>query len=51
MAENNLVDLIRWLRSGKRPHYVLLPKSEYLAKWQTWGLPSPEAAADLLASK
>ena len=51
MSEANLVELIRWMRSGKRPHYVLLPKSEYLTKWQAWGLPSPEAATDLLASK
>jgi len=51
MAEENLVQLIRWLRAGKRPHYALLPKSEYLAKWQAWGLPSPDAAADLLGSR
>ena len=48
MAEENLVDLIRWLRASKKPHYALLPKAEYLAKWKAWGLPSPEAAAGLL---
>ncbi len=41
MAEENLVALIRWLRAGKHPHYVLLPRSEYAAKWKAWGLPPP----------
>lgn len=48
MAEESLVTLIRWLRAEKNPHYVLLPREEYLAKWKAWGLPSPEAAAALL---
>jgi hypothetical protein len=48
MAESNLVKLIQWLRAGKKPHYLLLPKAEYLAKWQAWGLPSPDEAAALL---
>jgi L,D-peptidoglycan transpeptidase YkuD (ErfK/YbiS/YcfS/YnhG family) len=48
MAESNLVSLIRWLRAAKKPHYALLPKQEYLAKWQAWGLPSPEEASALL---
>jgi L,D-peptidoglycan transpeptidase YkuD (ErfK/YbiS/YcfS/YnhG family) len=48
MAEANLVQLIRWLRAGKKPHYALLPRAEYEAKWQAWGLPSPEEAAALL---
>ena len=47
MAEENLLTLIRWLRADKRPHYALLPREEYLAKWEEWGLPSPEAAAAL----
>jgi L,D-peptidoglycan transpeptidase YkuD (ErfK/YbiS/YcfS/YnhG family) len=45
MAEENLLTLIRWLRAGKNPHYALLPREEYLAKWKAWGLPSPEVAA------
>lgn len=49
MAEENLVSLIRWLRADQRPHYALLPNSEYLAKWKAWGLPSPEAAAALVS--
>lgn len=45
MAEEDLVTVIRWLRSAQNPHYVLLPKSEYQTKWKPWGLPSPEAAS------
>jgi L,D-peptidoglycan transpeptidase YkuD (ErfK/YbiS/YcfS/YnhG family) len=48
MAEDNLVRMIRWLRADQRPHYALLPRAEYLAKWQAWGLPSPQEAAALL---
>jgi L,D-peptidoglycan transpeptidase YkuD (ErfK/YbiS/YcfS/YnhG family) len=39
MAEENLVELIRWLRAGKNPHYLLLPWNEYRAKQKIWGLP------------
>lgn len=48
MAEESLVPLIRWLRAEQRPHYALLPRAEYEAKWKAWGLPSPQAAAALL---
>ncbi len=48
MAEGNLVNLIRFLRAEKKPHYALLPRAEYEKKWKTWGLPSPQAAAALL---
>jgi L,D-peptidoglycan transpeptidase YkuD (ErfK/YbiS/YcfS/YnhG family) len=51
MAEGDLVSLIRWLRADQRPHYALLPQSEYLAKWKDWGLPSPEAAAALVKAR
>ncbi len=44
MAEENLVKLIRWLRAEQRPHYALLPRSEYLVKWKAWGLPPPDPA-------
>lgn len=47
MAEENLVNLVRWLRAGKHPHYALLPWDEYQRKWQEWGLPSPEAARQI----
>ncbi len=48
MAEDNLVKMIRWLRADQRPHYALLPRSEYEAKWKAWGLPSPQEAAAVL---
>jgi L,D-peptidoglycan transpeptidase YkuD (ErfK/YbiS/YcfS/YnhG family) len=48
MAQSDLIAFIRWLRSDQRPHYALLPKSEYFAKWKAWGLPKPEEAAALL---
>jgi L,D-peptidoglycan transpeptidase YkuD (ErfK/YbiS/YcfS/YnhG family) len=48
MAENDLVQLMRWLRADARPHYALLPRAEYLRLWKDWGLPSPEAAQGLL---
>ena len=48
MAEENLVRLIRFLRVEARPHYALLPRGEYEAKWKGWGLPSPVDAAALL---
>jgi L,D-peptidoglycan transpeptidase YkuD (ErfK/YbiS/YcfS/YnhG family) len=51
MAEENLVQLIKWLRADQRPHYALLTRAEYLAKWKTWGLPSPQEAAALLPAK
>ncbi len=43
MAEENLVRLIRWLRAGKHPRYVLLPWAEYQKKWREWDLPDPAA--------
>ncbi len=41
MAEGELAKLIRWLRAADHPQYVLLPREEYLRKWQEWGLPDP----------
>ncbi|MDQ2867301.1 MAG: hypothetical protein M3R59_02650 [Verrucomicrobiota bacterium] len=41
MAVENLVDLISWLRAPLNPCYVLLPETEYRAKWQSWKLPNP----------
>jgi len=41
MAESDLVKLITWLRAPRNPYYVLLPASEYSAKWQEWHLPAP----------
>lgn len=51
MVEGDLVNLMRWLRADQRPHYALLPRAEYEAKWKAWGLPSPQEAAALLPAK
>lgn len=50
MAESDLVKLIRWLRSDARPHYVLLPRDEYRARWTAWGLPPPEKVAAVIGT-
>lgn len=47
MAEENLVALVRWLRAGQHPHYVLLPWSEYQRKWRAWGLPASEVVREI----
>lgn len=51
MAEANLVNLIRWLRADQRPHYALLPRGEYEAKWKGWGLPSPQEARSVIGDR
>lgn len=43
MAEEDLLTMIRWLRAERKPHYVLLPYPEYLARIESWGLPPVEA--------
>ena len=49
MAENALVELICWLRASANPEYVCLPRSEYLNRWRTWGLPDPAATGFVLS--
>ncbi len=39
MAEDNLVQLIKWLRAERHPCYVLLPHAVYLTKAADWNLP------------
>ena len=39
MAEDNLTQLMRWLREDKHPYYVLLPKAEYEKVRTAWRLP------------
>lgn len=39
MAEDNMDALLKWLDPALHPRYVALPKAEYLAKQQAWGLP------------
>lgn len=43
MAEPALLDLVVWLRTTANPHYVLLPRAEYMRLWTAWGLPAPDA--------
>lgn len=47
MTQPAIVRLIRWLRKGDNPHYVLLPREEYLRLWKTWGLPDPKISPAL----
>ncbi|MBN8709062.1 MAG: L,D-transpeptidase family protein [Verrucomicrobia bacterium] len=47
MTQPSIVRLIRWLRKGDTPHYVLLPREEYLRLWKTWGLPDPKTSPAL----
>ena len=44
MAEPALRELVIWLRAAAAPHYVVLPRAEYLRLWQAWGLPPPDPA-------
>jgi len=48
MPRASIEKIVTWLRAPKKPQYVLLPRGEYLARWQAWGLPSPKEAAALL---
>jgi len=40
MAEPDLHDLVVWLRAAAKPHYVLLPRTEYERLAPAWGLPA-----------
>lgn len=40
MAEPNMDALLAWLNPNKHPRYVALPRAEYRAKQQEWGLPA-----------
>jgi hypothetical protein len=39
MAEQNLVQLITWLRAARHPCYVLVPRAVYREKMNAWNLP------------
>ena len=39
MAQENLEAMIRWLDPAASPHYVLLPRADYLALRNSWRLP------------
>jgi len=47
MTQPAIVRLIRWLRKADDPHYVLLPREEYLRLWKPWGLPDPKSSPSL----
>lgn len=42
MARADLLTLLQHLRPALQPHYLLLPRAEYAARIQSWGLP-PQA--------
>lgn len=39
MAEPALRQIVLWLRAAAKPHYALLPETEYAKHAQSWGLP------------
>lgn len=41
MAEKDIIGMMRWLKESQKPHYAVLPWSEYQKKWASWGLPKP----------
>ena len=47
MTQPSIVRLIRWLRKEDNPHYVLLPREQYLRLWKAWGLPDPKTSPEL----
>jgi len=42
MPRERLVEVINWLEPGSEARYVVLSEADYQAKWQEWGLPSPD---------
>jgi L,D-peptidoglycan transpeptidase YkuD (ErfK/YbiS/YcfS/YnhG family) len=42
MAEEDLIQMIKWLRPSKNPCYALLTAHDYSAKRQAWNLPPPD---------
>ncbi|MDX2227678.1 MAG: L,D-transpeptidase family protein [Verrucomicrobiae bacterium] len=42
MHRDRLGDILRWLDPKRQPVLVQLPREEYLKRWKTWGLPSPD---------
>jgi L,D-peptidoglycan transpeptidase YkuD (ErfK/YbiS/YcfS/YnhG family) len=50
MPKESLLSMIEWLRASKNPHYVLLPREEYLRLWKSWKLPDPQTLGPLLGN-
>jgi len=48
MAVESLEAMIRWLDPTASPHYVLLPKAEYVALRGVWDCPGTRAGAHQL---
>jgi len=42
MPRERLVEVIKWLEPGSGAQFAVLPLDDYKAKWQEWGLPSPD---------
>ena len=40
MARADLITLLQRLRPALKPHYLVLPRTEYAARIQSWGLPA-----------
>lgn len=40
MRREDLVTIVRWLRAAAKPHYAVMPATEYAARQQVWGLPA-----------
>lgn len=48
MKENDLVELISWLRAARHPCYALLPRAVYAARASSWNLPPPDSLQSAL---
>jgi zinc D-Ala-D-Ala dipeptidase len=42
LVAEDLAKVMKWLKPGKNPALVQLPREAYLRLWRKWGLPSPE---------
>jgi hypothetical protein len=38
--EQDIIEIVRWLRAPARPHYAVMPAAEYAARQKTWNLPA-----------
>jgi hypothetical protein len=41
MTDTTMERLLGWLDPGKKPVFVLLPKTEYARLREAWNLPAP----------
>lgn len=40
MRQEDLVEIVRWLRAAAKPHYAVMPTEEYAARQIAWNLPT-----------